>query len=486
MLGGLRLLARVRLMRRSPKTRAAVTLGVAAGLLLAGVSPAHAAGFSPGAPGAGDPYFPEMGNGGFRVSHYDIALKYDPETKGIHATTAVRARATQNLSRFDLDFQGPLKISSLTVNGRAASFTRSGTQELVITPPGGIRRGSGFTVVARYSGVPQTIKDPALGVSGWVPTHDGAVMLNQPIGAATVYPVDDHPSEKATYTFRLTAPSDLTTLANGEPAGRSSRHGWTTTRWRMRRPMSSELAMIAIGKYDVIRSRTPRGLLNITATDKSMDIPADQAKLFHKQTARVTDWEAATYGRYPFGSTGGITVDAGVGYALETQGRPVYDLGRHPGTVPDGGLLAHELGHQWFGDSVSPARWADIWLNEGFATYSEWLWAAKTEGKPVQKSFDETYAAPPSDNVWKGVVSDPGRDHIFDSLVYNRGAMAIHALRGEIGDAAFWRLLRTWQVVHRYRSASTKDFVTLARRVSHRDVSKWAHDWLYSAGKPAL
>jgi aminopeptidase N len=464
-----------------------VTIGIAAGMLLTAVSPAHATvSFTPGAPGAGDPYFPEMGNGGFSVSHYDIALAYDPSTKGIRATTTVSARATQNLSRFDLDFQGPLKISSLKVNGRTASYTRSGTQELVITPPGGLRKYRGFTVTATYAGVPQTINDPALGVSGWVPTHDGAVMLNQPIGAATVYPVDDHPTEKATYSFRLTAPSDLTTLANGEPAGTTTKGGSTTTRWEMRRPMASELAMIAIGKYDVVKSRTRGGQLNITGTDKSMAIPADKAAQFNQQTGQVIDWESSIYGRYPFGSTGGLTVNAGVGYALETQGRPVYDLGRHPGTVPSGGLLAHELGHQWFGDSVSPARWADIWLNEGFATYSEWLWAQKSDGKPVQKSFDETYAAPASDSVWKGVVSDPGRDHIFDSLVYDRAAMAIHVLRGEIGDAAFWRLLRTWQVVHRYGNGSTKGFVALAQLISHKNLSTWAHDWLYSAGKPTV
>ena len=299
-------------MRRSSKVRATVTLGIAASLVLTAVAPVGAAvSYTPGAPGAGDPYFPEMGNGGYRVAHYDIALKYDPDTKGIQATTTVTARATQHLSRFDLDFQGPLKISALKVNGRPAAYERSGDQELVITPPGGLRRGQGFAVTTTYSGVPETINDKALGVSGWVPTPDGAVMLNQPIGAATVYPVDDHPTEKATYTYRLTAPSGLTTLANGEPAGTFRKGGWTTTRWEMRRPMASELAMIAIGTYDVTRSRTPGGLLNITGTDTAMDIPADQAAQFHRQTAQITDWESAIYGRYPFGSTGGLTVNAG-------------------------------------------------------------------------------------------------------------------------------------------------------------------------------
>lgn len=465
--------------------RATVTLGSAAGLLLTAFTPAQAAvSFTPGAPGAGDPYFPDMGNGGYQVFHYDIALKYEPSTKAIAATSTVTARATQNLSRFDLDFQG-LKIESLKVDGRPASYQRSG-QELVITPPGGLPAGRPFAVTTTYSGVPQTINDPALGISGWVPTGDGGMMLNQPIGAATVYPVDDHPTEKATYSFRLTAPSGLTTLANGDPAGTTKKNGWTTTRWEMRQPMASELAMIAIGKYDVIKSRTPAGIPNITATDQAMKIPADKAKAFNTDTGKIIDWESSIYGRYPYGSTGGITAKAGVGYALETQGRPVYDLGDHPGTAASGTLLAHELGHQWFGDAVSPARWADIWLNEGFATYSEWLYSAKFDGTPVQKSFDKDYAAPASDDVWKGKVADPGRDHIFDSLVYDRAAMAIHVLRGQIGDPAFWRLLRTWQAVNRYGNGSTKEFVALAQRVSGKDLTKWADDWLYSPGKPAI
>ncbi|RFU43108.1 M1 family peptidase [Actinomadura logoneensis] len=468
-------------------TTTAVTAGLALAATTAAALPSDAAParFTPGAAGAGDPYFPEMGNGGYTPTHYEIALKYDPATRAIDAVTTVQARATQNLSRFDLDFQG-LTIRSLTVDGRRASYRREGTQELVITPPKGLRKGKRFAVTVAYSGVPQTIDDPALGVSGWVPTADGALMLNQPIGAATVYPVDDHPTEKATYGFTLTAPSTLTTVANGDLAGRRSHGGWTTSRWVMDRPMASELAMIAIGRYDEIRGRTARGLPNLTYTDVNMKIPADKARQFNTQTAQVVDWEASLYGRYPWSSTGGVTVAGKVGYALETQGRPVYDLYRHPGNIPSGGLLAHELGHQWFGDSVSPRRWSDIWLNEGFATYSEWLWAEKFADTPIATSFQDVYSKPATDDLWKGVVSDPGRDHIFDALVYDRAAAAIHVLRGRIGDASFFRLLRVWQSAHRGGTGSTAEFVRTAREVSHKDISKWAHDWIYSPGKPTL
>ncbi|MFC6934103.1 M1 family metallopeptidase [Actinomadura yumaensis] len=442
--------------------------------------------FTPGAPGAGDPYFPDMGNGGYDVAHYDIGLKYDPATKGIQAVTRITARATQNLSRFDLDFQGPLKISALAVNGRKASYTRSGAQELVITPRKGLRKNSRFTVTVAYSGVPQTIDDATLGTSGWVPTPDGGVMLNQPIGAATVYPVNDHPTDKATYSFTLAAPKNLTTLANGDFKGKRTKGGWTVSRWEMRSPMASELAMIAIGRYDVVSGRTKAGVPNLTATDQALGTKPGLAADFQKQTGVVTDWLASVYGRYPFRSTGGITVKANVGYALETQGRPVYDLTRRPGTIPSGGLLAHELGHQWFGDAVSPERWADIWLNEGFATYSEWLYAEKFEGKPVQTSFGELYATPESDDLWKGKVSDPGRDGIFDGLVYDRGAMAIHALRTAIGDRAFFRLLKEWPARYGGGNASTADFEAFAKRISGKNLDALFRTWLHSEGKPSL
>jgi len=217
----------------------ALSLGlVAAPSLTANAAPVRAPLFSPGAPGAGDPYFPDMGNGGYDVRHYDIRLAFDPRTKAISATTTILARATQNLSRFNLDFQGPLKISKLSVNGRDAAFARSGAQELVITPRHGLWRGSTFLVSVTYAGVPQKIDDPALGLSGWVATKDGPVALNQPIGAATYYPVNDTTGDKATYTQTVTVPTGLTVLANGEPGPTTEHNGRTTFRWQMKQPMA--------------------------------------------------------------------------------------------------------------------------------------------------------------------------------------------------------------------------------------------------------
>ncbi|MGZ0146006.1 M1 family metallopeptidase [Kribbella sp. WER1] len=446
----------------------------------ANAAPERAPQFSPGAPGAGDPYFPDMGNGGYDVSHYDINLAFDPATKAISATTTIVATATQNLSRFDLDFRGPLKISKVSVDGRQAAFTCSGAQELVITPRRGLWRGSRFVVSVTYAGVPQKIDDPALGVSGWVATKDGAVALNQPIGAATYFPVNDTTDDKATYSQTVTVPTGLTVLANGEP-GPTTRHGGRTTfRWRMNQPMASELAMLAIGKYDVTRGVTADGRPNITAIGRSIDTKAGQGKVFNRTTAQIVQWESSMYGRYPFGSTGGILADLGVDYALETQGRPVYD---QSSSAVSGDLLAHELGHQWFGDSLTPVHWSDIWLNEGFATYSEWLYQEKFNGIPVQRSFEKTYAG---EKDWSGKVADPGRDRIFDDLVYNRGAMTLQALRLKIGDRAFFQVLKQWPATHRYGNVSTQMFIRYVERLTHRDLGAFFQSWLYQPGKPKV
>ncbi|WP_119727319.1 M1 family metallopeptidase [Thermomonospora amylolytica] len=474
-------------MSRTPGALAAVALTAAAGLVVSAAPVNAAPKFTPGAAGAGDPYFPDMGNGGYDVAHYDVRLRYSAADKGIAATTRIRATATQHLSSFNLDFLGPLRVHSVTVDGRPAAFRRTGAQELVITPAKGLVKGRTFRVSVAYSGVPQKIEDDALGVSGWVATDDGAVALNQPFGTATWMPVNDTPADKAAYTFALTVPSDLQALSNGDYAGRRTADGRTTWRWRMPQPMASELAMIAIGRYNITSGRTPSRIPNITAIDENLDTAAGQGAGFHKLTSDVTEWGADTFGRYPFGSTGGIVDAVGVGYALETQGRPVYDRKGRPGVNPSSALVAHEIGHQWFGNSVTPAYWRDIWLNEGFATYTEWLHSEQHGGATAQETFDEVYATPATDGLWQVKVADPGRDNIYAHAVYDRGAMTLHMLRRAVGDEKFFALVRAWYSQNRDGNVTTADFVRHAKRYGNpAQLDALFNAWIHTTGKPAL
>ena len=147
----------------------------------------------------------------------------------------------------------------------------------------------------------------------------------------------------------------------------------------------------------------------------------------------------------------------------------------------------HELAHQWFGDSVSVDRWKDIWLNEGFATYAQWLWSEHKGIRSAHDSFRAGYAARPADAAfWQIKVADPQRDTMFASAVYQRGAMTLQMLRERIGDTAFFKLLPAWTKLHKYGNANTDDFIRLAEKISGRQLDDLFQTWLFTTGKPTL
>ncbi|WP_433467234.1 M1 family metallopeptidase [Spirillospora sp. CA-128828] len=429
---------------------------------------------SPGAAGLGDSYFRDAGNGGYDAAHYDVTMAYAGARTGtVDATVTVTATATQDLSTFDLDFRGP-EVGGVSVDGRSARYRRDG-RELVVTPAEPIPAGRVFAVTVRYAGRPKPLRSKAFGTYGWIPSKDGAVVAAEPDGASTWLPVNDHPRDKATYAFHVTVPKGLQAVANGTPG--PVRHGRTTAtyEWSEGAPMASYLATVAIGKFHMRRTQAG-GTRVITAVDPAF---GSSAKELESTTVKVLEWAAPLFGPYPFATAGGIVDDPKLNYALETQERPLYG-----GFAPDDDFVVHELAHQWFGDSVGLTRWQDIWLNEGFATYAEWLWRERTGRDSAGRIFKRYRAQPASSPIFSPPPGAPGAGKLFGYSVYVRGAMCLQALRDRVGDRAFFTILRTWAAEHRHATATTPQFIALAERVSGKRLTGLFQTWLYSRTKP--
>lgn len=436
----------------------------------------------PGAPGIGDPYFPNAGNGGYDVRRYDIDLHYHPPSDRLTGRTTITATVTRNLSRFNLDLALP--ATAVQVDGARAAHTQS-DGELVVTPDRPLRSGDTTTVRVDYSGVPsQTRLD---GETPWVRTDTGAVAVGQPEIAAWWFPANDHPVDKAAVAVTVTVPRGVEALANGrllagpEPTA-GGQHRW---RWRADTPMSPYLAFVAIGQYTLVQRDTPAGPFLAGYAVGLDPTLAEAARRSIGQTPQVVEFLSGLFGEYPFAQLGGVVPDApNLPFALETQTRPVYSpaffvLG------PDVGVVVHELAHQWFGDSVGVRRWRDIWLNEGFATYAQWLYSERTGGDSAQQIADRYYDAIPADSsFWQVPPGDPGADRLLHRAVYVRGAMALHAIRVAVGDETFFGTLRAWAEQRRGGSATVDDFIALAERRSGERLDTLAQTWLYRVGKP--
>lgn len=450
----------------------------ASAVLLA--SPAFA-GAQPGSSGIGDPYFPEDGNGGYNVVHYDIELRYQPQNDNLWGRTTIRAQATQDLSRFNLDFA--LRTTAVRINGVTASYKQRG-KELEITPASLLPNGSTFLVTVEYSDTPSNVQVD--GETMWRRTPTGALAVGEPHIAAWWFPSNDHPRDKATYDIAVTVPEGVEAVSNGLLVGTSTSDGWTRWAWRTTKPMATYLAFLAIGQYQIRLSSGHRGQPMVTAYAEGLGDVLESAVESVERTPEVLDFLAALFGEYPFEAQGGVVTAEELEYSLETQTRPVYSRSSFAEGA-DPYVMVHELVHQWFGNSVSLWSWEDIWLNEGFATYAEWLWSEVHDEGSAQELFEAEYWDRFDDEeFWDVLPGDPGPYDLFHEAVYQRGAMALHALRNEVGDERFLDILRSWALRHRYGNGTTGEFIELAEYLAEQDLGDLFETWLYTRGRPEV
>ncbi|MBD0744686.1 M1 family metallopeptidase [Streptomyces sp. CBMA152] len=465
--------------RPSRRLRAAL-LATAAACVLAAAPP-------PAVPlGIGDPLFPHLGNPGYDVLSYDIGFTYQGDNKKpMEAVTTIDALATDWLERINLDFARGT-VHSVEVNGSPATFA-SADEDLVITPGHPVYAGQPMRITVRHT------SDPGTEDGGWVRTSDGLVMANQADAAHRVFPCNDHPSDKAMFTFHVDAPKDYTVVANGLPVGRERAGNRVLSTYRTEHPMATELAQVSIGRSAVLHREGPHGL-----PVRDVVPAADKAKLerWLKKTPDEIAWMERLVGPYPFETYGVLIAGADTGFELETQTLSLFErsLFVRPG-FPEwyvDSVMVHELAHHWFGDSVSPRAWSDLWLNEGHATWYEALYAQEHGKHPMEARLREAYR---QSDAWRAQGGPPAapkppapgqKISIFRPVVYDGSALVLYALRQEIGAPKFEELERRWVSEHRDGTATTADFVHLASDVAGRDLSAFLKGWLYGAKTPPM
>ena len=459
-------------------------------MLASAVSVCLLAASAPAVPlGVGDRLFPYLGNPGYDVASYDLSFTYSgSNSKPLQAVTTIDAWTTQDLDRLNLDFAHG-KVESVEVDGEPAEFTSAG-EDLVVTPEDRLPAGSRTRITVRHTSDPMASGGED---GGWVRTADGLAMANQADAAHLVFPCNDHPSDKAMFTIRVTAPNGYTVVANGLPTGLDRVGGSTTWTYRTQHPMATELAQVSIGRSTVLHRQGPHGL---PVRDV---VPTEDVKALEPWLAETPDqiaWMESKVGPYPFETYGLLMAQATTGFELETQTLSLFEkeLFTQP-AYPKWymrSIMVHELSHQWFGDSVSPRAWSDVWLNEGHATWYEALYAQEKAHQPMEARMKAAYAA--SDR-WRAAGGPPAlpkapapgqKISIFRPNVYDGAALVLYALRQEIGPERFERLERAWVALHRDGTATTADFERLAADISGRDLGGFFKAWLYGEKTPPM
>lgn len=427
---------------------------------------------------SGDPYTPQSGDPNLSIDHYELELDYKISTNRLSGTATLHGHVRAATASLSLDLVG-LRAAKVSVGGKKAAAFHQSDRKLRVSLGATLSPGDPFVVSISYSGAPRPRRS-RWGTIGWEELEDGVIVASQPTGAPTWFPCNDLPSDRATYLLTFTTESAYTVVAGGATSS-STRGGKTTWTFRRDAPTATYLATVQIGRYvsQPISFGTVQGEIHYPRALQSR-VLAD----FTDLPAMMQVFEES-FGPYPLPDYRVVVTEDELEIPLEAQGVGIYGSNHADGLGGSQRLIAHELAHQWFGNSVGLRQWSDIWLNEGFACYAEWIWSERSGGPSAQEKAVMHHARLRllAQDI---VLGDPGADLMFDDRIYKRGALTLHAIRSTVGDALFFRLLHAWAERFRGTTATTADFVGLAEEVTGAPLTALIRSWLHETSLPAL
>ena len=422
-----------------------------------------------------DPYIPQSGDARISVEHYDLDIEYKLSNNRFSGTAVLDVRILEATSSFSLDLVG-LRVKK--ARGAGIRFTQT-DRKVKIALDAPAAAGDLVQIALTYAGAPKP-RRTRWGTLGWEELEDGVIVASQPTGAPTWFPCNDVPSDKATYALRVATDPGYTVVSSA-PARRSTEKGRAVWAFDIQAPTPTYLMTLQIGQYE-------REDVDLAGVPGRLFYPRPLAGRVHEDFDQLGGMMAAfqdAFGPYPFDAYTVVVTPDDLEIPLEAQAMAIFGAGHIDGEHGLERLVAHELAHQWFGNSVGLRHWRDIWLNEGFACYAEWIWSEASGGSSAHaKALAHHQRLAKIDEI--GILGDPGADAMFDDWVYKRGALALHALRLTIGDAAFFELLRTWTSLHAHSTVDQSDLLALAEEISGAPLGAFFDAWTSESALPDL
>jgi aminopeptidase N len=425
-----------------------------------------------------DPYYPRRGTADVDVLHYFLDLDWDGAVLTGRATVSLQP--TRPVDSLRLDLSTALDVTRTALDGSAAEHHQAGDALEVRTGP--LLADTTYTLTIEYAGEPRTAAAPSnrsdmTGGLGWTVDPDGNVhTFQEPFGAYTWYPVNDHPSDEALYDARITTYGGDVAVFNGERVAHEQHGDIATSTWHVDEPMASYLTTIAIGPYEEHVDETPTGFaISYWVMDRDRDL---LDKLVADGDAALP-WLVEKAGPYPFSTLGVVVVGGDSG--METQ--TMVTMSR-AAVLRSDAVLLHEFAHMWYGNSVSPRDWQGMWLNEGWAMYMQ-QWFERDTGMPNFLGGIDRWGR--YDNASRRLAGPPGDydpEFFGDSNVYLGPAMMLDRIRERVGDTAFERLARDWADEHAGEHVDRETFTRWISAETGEDLEPLIDRWLDSPRTP--